>query len=131
MATLNGPQQSLTTQDVDAWLLAAQERLAHLHLQVARPGQTFLQRDAWINLCVLLEEAFEEVRVVSASAREESQELREKAAHLREHSARLQERGAAVMARRAPAAPPPPEEVQQAESRLLEMFRGRPKQEPR
>jgi len=65
----NGPPTSSTPQDVDAWLLDAQERLAHLQCQVARPGQTCFQQDAVINLCVLLQEAFEEVRVVSASAR--------------------------------------------------------------
>src|SRR5215813_2144718 len=36
----NGPPTSSTPQDVDAWLLDAQERLAQLQCQVARPGQT-------------------------------------------------------------------------------------------
>src|SRR5262245_30551270 len=118
-----GPQQSLTTQEVDAWLLAAQERLAHLHLQVARPGQTFLQQEALINLFVLLEEAFEEVRVVSASAREESQEIRRKSAELRRHSHQFMARGKTLAGRMEPWAAPSPEAVQQAESRMLDIFK--------
>lgn len=115
----NGPPTSSTPQDVDAWLLDAQERLAQLQCQVARPGQTCFQQDAVINLCVLLQEAFEEVRVVSASAREESQEMRRKSADLRTRSQRLRERTA-------PFAPPSPEEIRQAESQMLDMFREDP-----
>jgi hypothetical protein len=101
-------------------LLDAQERLAQLHCQVARPGQTFVQQEAFINLFVLLQEAFEEVRVVSASAREEGQELRERAATLCARSQRLRERTA-------PFAPPSPEEIRKAESHMLAMFREDPR----
>lgn len=131
MSTLpNGPPRSFTGQEVDAWLLTAQERLAHLHLQAASPGNTFARHEAFTAMSALLQEAFEEVRVVSESTREWSQGVRGEAADLRTHAAQLMERGVTLMARLAQYAPPSPEAIQAAESRLLEMFREGPTQKP-
>jgi hypothetical protein len=37
----DGSQQSFTAQEIDAWLLTAQEKLAFLHLHAVEPGRPF------------------------------------------------------------------------------------------
>ena len=55
MSTLpHGPQQSVTVQDVDAWLLAAHERRAQLHLHAARPCQSAECHEALLAMSALL-----------------------------------------------------------------------------
>jgi hypothetical protein len=73
-------------------------------------------------MSALLQEAFEEVRVVSESIREESQEARRDAAALRMHSAQLMARGDTLMDRMAQFVPPSPDALRQAERRMLEIF---------
>jgi signal transduction histidine kinase len=124
MSTLpNGPQKSFTAQEVDAWLLAAQEQRARLHLQAAQPWPSLARHEAFTEMSALLQEALEEVRVVSAQLREHSQATLAKVADLQERSARLIAQGATCRERPAPFAPPSPEEVRQAERRLLEFFK--------
>jgi hypothetical protein len=127
----NDPQRFPTVQEVDAWLLAAQERRAQLHLHAASPWGSPECHVAFTEMSALLLEAFEEVRVVSESTREESQEARGIAVDLQTQAAQLMERGVMLMARLAQFAPPQPEAIQEAESRLLAMFRGDHKPEPR
>jgi hypothetical protein len=82
-------------------------------------------------MSVLLLEAFEEVRVVSAQLREESQAARSRSIALRDHYAQLLDQSVAAMEHLGQFIPPPPEEIRQAESRILEIFRagnGREKQ---
>jgi hypothetical protein len=117
-------------QEVDAWLLVAQERLAHLHLYAAQPEHPFALHEAFTTMSALLQESFEEVRVVSESTREWSQATRDHAVDLRTHSAQIMERGTALMERLAQLTPPPPESIQEAEGRMLEMFREGPRQKP-
>jgi hypothetical protein len=131
MSTLpNGPQKSFTVQEVEAWLLAARERRAQLHFHAASPLASAERQEAFTAMSDLLLAAFEEVRVVSESTREWSQGTRSEAADMRAHAAQLMERGVTLMTRMAQYAPPPPEAIRQAESRLLEMCRGTPAQEP-
>ena len=55
MSTLpNGPQPSVPVQDVDAWLLAAHERRAQLHLHAARPCQSDECHEAFLAMSALL-----------------------------------------------------------------------------
>jgi hypothetical protein len=125
MSTLsNGPQKCSTAHEVDAWLLAAQEQLAQLHLHAATPGQPFALHEAFTAMSALLQESFEEVRVVSESTREWSQGARSEAASLRTHSTQLMERSAALIERMSQFTPPPPEAIQEAESRMLALFKG-------
>ena len=119
-----GPQRCVPIPKVDTWLLTAQERLAHLHLHAASAGHPFALHEAFTAMSALLQESFEEVRVVSESTREWSQGVRGEAADLRTHSTQLRERSAALLERRAQFAPPPPEAVHEAESRLLALFKG-------
>jgi len=75
-------------------------------------------------MSALLLDAFEEVRVVSESTREWSQATRGNATDLRTHAAQLMERGVTLMARMAQFPPPSPEAIQEAESRMLALFKG-------
>ena len=121
----NRSQRSVTAQDIDAWLLAAKEQRAHLHLQAAlAPWHSDERQEVLTAMSDLLLEAFEEVRVVSESTREWSQDVRGDASDLRTHAAQLMERGVTLMARLAQFAPPPPEEIRRAESAMLALFKG-------
>ena len=97
----NDPPQPLTAQDVDAWLLAAQERRAKLHLDAAGPWTSTQRQEAFAAMSVLLMETFEEIRVVSAQLREENRAILAKATDLQERSAKLIERGTRVRERTA------------------------------
>jgi hypothetical protein len=127
----NGAQRFPTVQEVDAWLLTAHERRAQLHCHATSPFESDERQAAFTAMSDLLLEAFEEVRVVSESTREWSQAARGNATDLRTHAAQLMERGVTLMARMAQFPPPSPEAIQEAESRMLEMFRDDPKPTPR
>ena len=114
----NAPQQSFTSQEVDAWLLAATEKHAELQRQ-----------EAFADISALLRETFEELRVISASLRDGCQVVRGKSAELRAHSNQLIGRGTTLRERMAQFAPPSPEEVQKAEREFLECFQNGKKQE--
>ena len=119
----NGPQKSFTTQEVDAWLRAARERRAALHIKAADWRNSAQRHEAFAEMSELLQAAFEEVRVLSESSREWSQVVRDESADLRAHSTQLMERGTTLVERMAQFASPSPEEVQKAESQLREMFK--------
>ena len=119
----DGPQKSVTVQEVDAWLFAAQERRAALHVKAAGPCFSDQRQEVFAEMSDLLLQALEEVRVVSESLREESQAARSQTRALRDHYAQLLEQSTAAMERLAQFIPPPPEEIHQAESRMLEIFK--------
>jgi len=80
------------TQDIDAWVLAAQEQRAKLHLQAAGPWQSHAHFETFAAMSELLLLAFEEMRVISATLREDSQSLRSHADGLCERSQQLLDR---------------------------------------
>jgi hypothetical protein len=80
---------------------------------------------------ILGQEALEEVRVVSAQSRDESQAARAKGQALRAHSAHLLERSAAACERLGQFLPPPPDAIREAERPILAMFRVAPPPPPR
>jgi len=123
----NGSPQSLTPQDIDAWLLAAAERRAALHIKAASPWPSHYLQDVLTEMSDLLQEALEEVRVMSAQSREESQAVRAKGHALRARAARLLEQSTAALERCASFTPPPPEAIHEAEKRMLELFKGEPR----
>ena len=127
----NNPKQSLTSSDINAWLLAAAERRAALHRKAASPWPSHYLQDVLTEMSALLQEACEEVRVVSAQSREESQAVRAKGHSLCERSAHLLAQSTAARERLGPFLPPPPEALREAESQILEMFREDSKQKPR
>jgi len=71
----------------------------------------------------LLQDAIEEVRMISASLQENSQGLRDHATGLRERATARVARGTHALERMAPWASPPPAEVEQAESQRLDIFK--------
>src|SRR5262245_52342329 len=117
-----GPQ--LTRQDVEAWLQAAAERRAALHWKAASPWQSQDLHEVFTAMSALASDALEEVRVLSESTRERSHATCAQAQDLRAHTAQLLARGTALMDRMAQFAPPPPAAIQEAESRLLALFKG-------
>ena len=78
------PQRRVTAQDIDAWLQAARERQAPLHRQAALTPWDSDQRQEVLTVMAallqerhtLLQEACEEVRVISAATRVWSQGVR-------------------------------------------------------
>jgi hypothetical protein len=120
----DGPSKALTPQEIDAWLCAAKEQCAALHIKPVGRWTSEQLHEAFAEISALLQEAFEEVRVASEALRETSQAVCAQAADLQAHSTKLMERGATVMARMPQFLPPSPEQVQQAERPLLEKFKG-------
>jgi hypothetical protein len=118
----HGPQQGFTPQEIDAWLLAAKEKRATLHLQAAALRNSNERHEAFTQMSDLLQQAFEEVRVISASLREGSQCIRDHSTELREHSTQLRARCTQLMERTAQVIPSP-QEIHEAERRMLDMFR--------
>ena len=120
----DGHPTSQIVHDVDAWVLAAQEQRAKLHIQAAGPWQSNERYEAFAQMSELLLNAFEEMRLVSEALREGSQGIRRTSADLRMHSTQLIERGTTLRDRMAQLHQPPPEEIRQSESQMLNMFKG-------
>src|SRR5215813_3475927 len=92
MSTLpDGRQKFFPSQEVDAWLRGAKEKRAELHLKAAGPWHSEQIHEAFADVFDLLQEAFEEVRVISASWREGSHVALSESADLQAHSARPME----------------------------------------
>jgi hypothetical protein len=123
-----GSQRSSTVQDVGAWLLAAQERRAQLHSHAASSLESDERQAAFTAMSALLLAALEKVRIMRDIMRELtrawSQPVQSDATDLRTPAAPLIAQCAQTMARTAPFASPPPEAIQEAESRLLALFKG-------
>jgi hypothetical protein len=123
----DGTKKSLTAQEIDAWLLAATERRAALHIKAASLSQGHPLQEVFTEISALLQDALEEVRVMSEQWREASQTARARSKVLQDLHAQLLEQSVASMERLAQFIPPTPEEMRQAESRLLDMFRSKPR----
>ena len=120
----DSPLTSLIAQDIDAGVRAAHEQRAKLPIQAAGPWQSHERSEAFTRMSELLLEALEVMRLVSQSFREGSPATRCKSADLQVHSHHRMERSATLRDRRAPCLSPPPEAIRQAESQMLDMFRG-------
>jgi hypothetical protein len=86
------PATPCTAGQIDDWIYATSKKRLDLHLLAAEPLYNTLREQAFMEMSNLLKEAIEEVRVVSASLRDESKALRAHAAELRERSAEIIER---------------------------------------
>ena len=91
-----GPLRPYTAQDVNEWLLAIQQKHAELHSKAAGPWQSDQHLAVFAEMSTLLQEAFEEVRVISGQLRMESQAVRAKATDLQTHLAQLIAQGQRV-----------------------------------
>jgi len=118
----HGLQPSFTLPEIQAWIETTNRRRDDLYLLAAEP--LYNTRRAWAlrEMSQLLAEAIEEVRVISASLQDDSQALRSRAATLRHHSHALIERGRST-SECLPQCVPSPQEVHEAERRVLDMFR--------
>src|SRR5262249_13392378 len=93
MSTLSKePEQPLTAEQVKVWLYTIQRKCLALHVQATAPWNSLLQQQAFMEMSDLLQEALEEVRVISTTLREDSQALRAHTAEVREHAAQLRAR---------------------------------------
>jgi len=115
-------QPSFTLPEIQAWLETTNRKRDDWYLLAAEP--LYNTRRAWAlrEMSQLLAEAIEEVRVISASLQDDSQALRSRAATLRHHSHALIERGRST-SECLPQCVPSPQEVHEAERRVLDMFR--------
>jgi len=116
----------VTAVQVDNWFYTINEKRFKLYPKLA--GSQVPVEVCW-EMADLLQEAIEEVRVISVSLRENSQALCGRAHGLRKHSTELLQRSARAAEQRFQFAPPPPEDVQQAESQMLAIFKHGKKQE--
>src|SRR5262247_785213 len=118
----NGLQPSFTLPEIQAWIETTNRRRDDLYLLAAEPLYNTRREWALREMSQLLAEAIEEVRVISASLQDDSQALRSRAATLRHHSHALIERGRST-SECLPQCVPSPQEVHEAERRVLDMFR--------
>jgi len=90
------PQQPLTAAQVEQWITATSSMRLHLHILATAPWHSVERHAAFTQMSELLQDAIEEVRLISASLREGSQCLRDRSTELCEHSARLLKRSTRV-----------------------------------
>jgi len=124
MSTPPNSHKKCFTQAIDAWVIAAQEQRAALHIKAAGPWYSNERYEAFAEMAELLLQAFEEIRMVSESLRDGSQVVRGESADLRTHSARLMEQSTMLKECMSQFVAPSSEKVQEAESHLLAMFKG-------
>ena len=65
----NDSQQSFTSQDIDAWLLTAQERCAALHMKAATSYNSIKHHEAFAGMSALLQQALEKVHMLNTHIR--------------------------------------------------------------
>jgi len=93
MSTLpKEPEPPTTAEQIEAWLHTTQSKRLALHVQDTAAWNSLPRQQAFMEMSALLQEALEEVRVMSTTLREESQALRVHTAEVREHAAQLRAR---------------------------------------
>jgi hypothetical protein len=118
----NAPPPPLTVAQIDQWITNTSRKRLDVHVLATEPWDSPERAAAFIQMSELLLDAIEEVRVISASLREGSQQVRHQSADLRAHALQLIEQGTRSMERLSQWAPPP-EEMPQAESQRLDRCR--------
>ena len=87
-----GPQKPVTARQVEEWLQAVNRKCLELSLHAMEPLYNTRRELAVMEMSHLLQEAIEEVRVVSASLREQSQAIRDHSSEVRAYSQQLEKR---------------------------------------
>src|SRR5262249_62182692 len=85
-----GPQKPIIAEQVEEWLQAINRKRLELSLHAMEPLYNTRRELAVMELSHLLQEAIEEVRVVSASLREQSQAIRDYSSEVRTYSQHLE-----------------------------------------
>ena len=119
----NDAQQSFTSQDIDAWLLTVQERCAALHIQAATSYNGLKHHEAFAGMSALLQQALEKVHMLNTHLRKMMPTACDRVTAVQRPVTPITAESRQWRERR-DGSPPSPEEIQKAESRLLEMFRG-------
>jgi hypothetical protein len=86
----SGPQKPVTARQVEEWLQAVNRKCLELSLHAMEPLYNTRRELAVMEMSHLLQEAIEEVRVVSASLREQSQAIRDHSSEVRAYSQHLE-----------------------------------------
>jgi hypothetical protein len=86
----SGPQKSVTAAQVEEWLQAIGRKRLELSLHAMEPLYNTRRDLAVMEMPYLLQEAIEEVRVVSASLREQSQAIRDHTSEVLAYSKQLE-----------------------------------------
>jgi hypothetical protein len=86
----SGPQKPVTARQVEEWLQAVNRKCLELSLHAMEPLYNTRRELAVMEMSHLLQEAIEEVRVVSASLREQSQVIRDHSSEVRAYSQHLE-----------------------------------------
>ena len=116
------PQKPITAEAVQDWLHAAKRKHLDLHVLAAEPSHSRQHYEAFMDLAALLQEGFEEVRVISASLREGSQMVRGESVDLRAYATQLMDQCTQSMQCMAQFIPSS-QEIHEADRRMLD--RGR------
>ena len=85
-----GPQKPIIAEQVEEWLQAVNRKCLELSLHALEPLYNTRRELAVMEMAHLLQEALEEVRVVSASLREQSQAIRDYSSEVRVYSQQLE-----------------------------------------
>ena len=85
----SGPQKPIIAEQVEEWLQAIHRKCLELSLHALEPLYNTRRELAVMEMSHLLQEAIEEVRVVSASLREQSQAIRAHSSEVRAYSQQL------------------------------------------
>lgn len=85
-----GSQKPVTAEQVEEWLQAIHRKCLELSLHAMEPLYNTRRELAIMEMSHLLQEAIEEVRVVSASLREQSQAIRDHSSAVRAYSQHLE-----------------------------------------
>ena len=85
-----GPHKPVTARQVEEWLQAVNRKCLELSLHAMEPLYNTRRELAVMEMSHLLQEAIEEVRVVSASLREQSQAIRDYSSEVRTYSQHLE-----------------------------------------
>ena len=119
----DGSQQSFIAEEIDVWLLAAKERCAALHIKAAYPWHSLEHQEAFTEMLDLLQQSFEAIQRLNETLAQRKATACQQASNLVESSATLREKRQQAREALPSFASPPPEEIQKAENKLLELFR--------
>ena len=86
----SGPQNPIIAEQVEEWLQAIHRKCLELSLHALEPLYNTRRELAIMEMSHLLQDAIEEVRVVSASLREQSQAIRDHSSAVRAYSKQLE-----------------------------------------
>src|SRR2546421_6196869 len=95
----DGPQKSLTLQEIDAWVLTAQERHAALTIQAARAGDGSHLQEAFAAMSALAQDALTTIHVLRKQLREASQAAQARSIALHDHHTQVLEQSLVAMER--------------------------------